>query len=272
MSAPVDQQRKDRPKRSRIVVDFDKAKQMALHPIDSLPRRGSRGARILLIIVLVLGIALVALLAGGYFYWQSYKTRPAYTLALLADAAQRNDQATFDQIVDTDKIVENFVPQVTEKAIGRYASALTAPLRKQVEQMVPKLLPAVKQTVKEEVSRHVKELSERAGNWPFPIVALAVPYAVGIKEEGDKATVDVALKDRPVQLTMQRNGELWKVVAVRDDALATRIVDDIAKNLPAIGSELEREIRRNLPTGVPNIPLLGGPDDGGNNNQPRRRR
>jgi uncharacterized membrane protein len=271
MSAPVEE-KKDRPKRSRIVVEFDKAKEFAQHPMQHLPRRGTSGARILLIILLVLGVLLAGLAAGGYFYWQSYKTRPAYTLALLVDAAQRNDQAAFDQLVDTNKIVENFVPQVTEKALGRYASALTGPLRKQVEQLVPKLMPGVKQTVRNEVTRHVKELSERAGNWPFAIVALAVPYAVGIKEDGDTATVDVTLKDRPVQLTMQRNGELWKVVAVRDDALATRIVDDIAKNLPAIGSELEREIRKNLPAGVPNIPLLDGQSDGNNNSRSGRRR
>jgi uncharacterized membrane protein len=267
MSAPVDQ--KDRPKRSRIVVDFDKAKQVALHPIDSLPRRGSRGARVLLIIVLVLAVVLAGLAAGGYFYWQSYKTTPAYSLALLVDAAQRNDQAAFDQIVDIDKIVTNFVPQVTEKALGQYAAALTAPLRKQVEQQVPKLVPGVKEKVREEVNKQVKEMSTRAGSYPFPIVALGVPYVVAIKEEADKATVDVTLKDRPVQLTMQRNGEQWKIIAVKDDALASRIVDEITKNLPAIGSELEREIRRNLPGGVPDIPLLGGQ---GNDNGQRRRR
>jgi flagellar basal body-associated protein FliL len=268
MSAPVDP--KDRPKRSRIVVDFDKAKQMALHPIDSLPRRGSRGARVLLILALVLGIVLVGLAAGGYFYWQSYKARPAYSLALLVDATQRNDQAAFDQLVDIDKIVTNFVPQVTEKALGQYAAALTAPLRKQVEQQVPKLVPGVKEKVREEVTKQVKEMSARAGNYPFPIVALGIPYAVGIKEEADTATVDVTLKDRPVQLTMQRvNEEQWKIVAVKDDALASRIVDEITKNLPAIGSELEREIRRNLPGGVPDIPLLNGQ---GNDNGQRRRR
>lgn len=267
MSAPVDP--KDRPKRSRIVVDFDKAKQMALHPIDSLPRRGSRGARILLIVVLVLVVLLVGLAAGGYFYWESYKTTPAYSLALLVDATQRNDQAAFDQIVDIDKIVTNFVPQVTEKALGQYAAALTAPLRKQVEQQVPKLVPGVKEKVREEVNKQVKEMSARAGNYPFPIVALGVPYVVGIKEEADTATVDVTLKDRPVQLTMQRNGEQWKIIAVKDDALAGRIVDEITKNLPAIGSELEREIRRNLPGGVPDIPFLNGQ---GNDNGQRRRR
>ncbi len=267
MSAPINEDKRTSRKRSRIVVDFDKAKEFVQHPMAHMPGRGSRGGRILLIVAIVLGVLLAGLIAGGYFYWQSYKTRPAYSLALLVDATQRNDQPVFDQIVDIDKIVENFVPQVTEKAIGQYAAALTAPIRKQVEQLVPKLLPGVKQKVRDEVSKHVKEMSARAGNMPFPLVALGVPYVVGIKEEADAATVDVTLKDRPVQLTMQRNGEQWKIVAVKDDALAASIVDEIAKNLPAIGSELENEIRRNLPGGVSD--LLG---DQGNNNQQRRRR
>jgi hypothetical protein len=67
---------------------------------------------------------------------------------------------------------------------------------------------------------------------------------------------------------MRRNGQQWKIVAVKDDALAASIVDEIARNLPAIGSQLEDEIRRNLPGGVSDI--LG--DQGNNNGQRRRRR
>jgi uncharacterized membrane protein len=266
MSAPMNEDKRIGRKRSRIVVDFDKAKEFAQHPMAHMPSRGSKAARILLIVAIVLAVLLAGLVAGGYFWWQSYKTSPAYSLALLVDATQRNDQPAFDQIVDIDKIVENFVPQVTEKALGQYAAALTAPIRKQVEQQVPKLLPGVKQKVREEVTKQVKEMSERAGSKPFPLIALGIPYVVGIKETGDTATADVTLKDRPVQLTMQRAGERWKIVAVKDDALAARIVDEIAKNLPAIGSELEREIRRNLPGGVSDI--LG---DQNSNGQRRRR-
>ena len=268
MSAPMNEDKRTSRKRSRIVVDFAKAREIAQHPMAHMPGRGSKGARILLIIAVVLVLLLAGLGVGGYFWWQSYKTSPAYSLALLVDATQRNDQPAFDQLVDIDKIVENFVPQVTEKALGQYAAALTAPIRKQVEQQVPKLLPEVKQKVRDEVTKQVKEMSERAAGKPFPLIALGIPYVVGIKETGDAATVDVTLKDRPVQLTMQRNKELWKIVAVKDDVLAGRIVDEIAKNLPAIGSQLEQEIRRNLPGGVSD--LLG--DQGNSNSGQRRRR
>lgn len=244
-----------RPKPSRIIINFERARQMA-----HVPKRGSRGAKILGIIALVLGLLIVGAIVGGYFWWQSYKTKPAYSLALLVDAVQRNDTAAFDEIVDTDKIVDNFVPQVTEKAFGRYASALTAPLRSQVESLIPTLLPGVKQKVHEEVVAQVKELGARAEGKPFILVALGLPYAVDIKQDGDKASVAVNLKDRPVTLTMERSGERWKIISVTDETLASRIVDSIEKDLPAVGSQLEKEVRKNLkknlPGGLPNVPLL----------------
>ena len=171
-------------------------------------------------------------------------------MALLVDAVQRNDEAAFNEIVDTDKVVENFVPQVTEKAIGRYAAALTAPIRKQVEQLVPKLLPGVKEQVRAEVTKKIKEMSARAEGKPFFLIALGMPYVVDVREEGDTAEVMANLNDRQVQLTMQRAGSRWKIIAVKDDTLAARLVDQIAKNLPAIGSELEKQIRKNLPKDV----------------------
>jgi nitrate reductase NapE component len=238
MSAPV--QKSGQRKRSRIVVDFDKAREMA----QAQPRRGGggggRGSKVFGFIAIVLVLVLLGAVAGGYLWWRSYKTGPAYSLALLVDAAQRNDQKGVDEIVDMNKIVENFIPQVTEKAMGRYAAALTGPLGKQVESLVPKLLPDITDKVHEEVTNRVKEMSKRAEGKPFILVALGVPYVVSIKEEGDTARVSATVGDRTTDLTMQRSGERWKIVAVKDDQLAARMVDNIAKNLPAVGSELEK--------------------------------
>jgi hypothetical protein len=243
-----------RPKPSRIVINFERARQMV-----HVPKRGSRGAKILGIIAIVLVVLVLAAIAGGYFWWQSYKLKPAYSLALLVDAVQRNDNAAYDQIVDTDKIVSNFVPQVTEKAFGQYANALTPSIRSQIESLVPTLLPGIKDKVREEVIAQVKELAARAEGKPFILIALGIPYIVDIKEEKDVAKVKVTLKDRPVELTMERNDERWKVVSITDETLTTRIVDKIMKDLPAIGSEIEKEVRKNLkknlPGGLPNLPF-----------------
>jgi BMFP domain-containing protein YqiC len=208
--------------------------------------------------VLLIGIAgmLVA-----FLWWQSYKTGPAYSLALLVDAVQRDDRATFDELVDTDSVVKNFVPQVTEKAIGRYASGITAPLREQIEALVPTLLPSVKQRVRDEVTKQIKQLAARAEGKPFILIALGMPYEVDIKEEGDTAHVAVNLNNRPTELTMQRQGDRWKIVAVKDDTLATQIVNNIAKDLPSIQNELEKQVREQLKKGglpdlLKNNPLL----------------
>lgn len=274
---PPTSEKTERPKPSRIVIDLDRSQKSAHAPAyaarggggGSGGGGGGRGKKILGIIAIVLVAVIAGVVVGGYVWWQSYKSKPAYTLALLVDAVERNDMKTFDEIVDTDKVVENFVPQVTEKALGRYASALTGPLRGQVESLIPTLLPSIKQKVREEVTAQVKEMSTRASGKPFILVALGIPYVVDIKEEGGAAKVAVTLKDRPVTLTMLPNGERWKIVAITDDTLAQRIVENIAKDLPAVGSEIEKELRKKLPKNLPkdlpanlsDIPLLNNREE-----------
>jgi hypothetical protein len=234
MSAPT--KKSGQRKRSRIVVNFEKAREM----VHVSPRGGgSRRGKTLGIVTLVLGLLVLGAIVGGYLWWSNYQTKPAYSLALLVDAAQRNDVKAVDEIVDTDKIIENFIPQVTEKALGRYAAALTAPISKQVESLVPKLLPDIKDQVREEVTNKVKQLGKRAEGKPFILIALGVPYVINIKEEGDAAKVAATLEGRPIELTMRRSGERWKIVAVKDEEMAARLVDNIAKDLPAVGSQLE---------------------------------
>lgn len=257
MSLPIEHNQP--PKRSRIVVSLDRAREMA-----RVPQKGSRGARILLIVLLVIAALLVGLAIGFFFWWRSYKTGPAYSLALLVDAAQRNDTAGIDEIVDTNKVVENFAPQVTEQAVGRLGTALTPAVRKQVETLVPKLLPRVQQRVHEEVIRSVKEMGASAEGKSFFLIALSIPYLLDITEEGDTAKVVGTQNERTTELTLQRNGERWKIVGVKDEALAKRVVDDIAKDLPAVGGgTLEKEARKqmkNLPGDVKDVLGMGDDD------------
>jgi hypothetical protein len=277
MAAP--QEKDDRPKRNRIIISLERARTAAHIP--PLPKRGSRGARILAVVGIAFVVILLGIAVGAFLWWQSYKTKPAYSLALLVDAVQRNDEAAFNELVDTDKVVENFVPQVTEKAMGRYAAALTAPVRRQVEGLVPKLLPKIKAQVRDEVSKKIKELSARAEGKPFFLIALGMPFVVDVKDEGDTARVMANLNDRQVELGMVRNESRWKIVAVKDDVMAAQIVDRIMKDLPAIGSELEKQIRKNLPKDAEknlpknmnaddirkNLPRIPGITDNGNQNE-----
>src|ERR1700736_2945103 len=55
----------------------------AVSPGAGAASRGiSKGLKILIAVALVLLVLVAVLAIGAYLYWQNYKTRPAYTLAL----------------------------------------------------------------------------------------------------------------------------------------------------------------------------------------------
>jgi hypothetical protein len=200
----------------------------------SRPQR-SRAGKILAVLGIT-AVAVLLLVAGGiFFWWQHYKTTPAYSLALLVDAAQRDDMATVDTIVDTDKVVDNFASEVIDKAAGRYGLALGASTRKQIEALTPKLLPAIKETTRAAVAARVKDISQQANQKPFVLVALGIPYLVNVVTSDDTAKASAVVRDQRVELDLARAGDRWKVVAFKDDALVQRALDQVIKSLPAIG-------------------------------------
>jgi len=255
MSAPV-QNNPPTQKRSRIVINLERALHLTPqgqqpYGVATVPKR-KRWPMVLVII----GIVVIGLAVGGYFYWQHYKTKPAYSLALAINAAQRSDAAAFDQVFDTDKVVESFAPQMIEEAKGRFGTALTPAMQQRVEALIPMLLPQVKESVRDEVMKHVREATARAEGKPFILVALFISYYADIKQQGDTATVSAKANDRNVELTMQRGANnLWKVVGVHDPQLAKRLVDDIASKLPIIGAnpldEARKQIEKRLPGVLP---------------------
>ena len=252
MSVPV-QNNPPTQKRSRIVINLERARNaMHFHPHGQQPYGGKR--RKWPIVLGIIGIVLVGLVIGGYFYWQHYKTKPAYSLALAIEAAQRNDAAAFDEVVDTDQIAQSFAPQMIEEANGRLGNALTPAMRQRVDALIPTLLPKIKDTVHAEVMRQVKEASVRAQGKPFFLVALFLPYAVDIKQNNDTATITAKTNDRNIELTMQRSSaQRWKIIAVKDQVLARNLVDNIAKDLPAIGSNVGDEVRKQIDKRLPGI-------------------
>ncbi|HEX8888167.1 MAG TPA: DUF4064 domain-containing protein [Pyrinomonadaceae bacterium] len=257
MSAPV-QNNPPTQKRSRIIINLERA--LHLTPQGQQPFGGPTKKRKWPIVLGIIGIVLIALAIGGFFYWQHYKTKPAYSLALAINAAQRNDAAAFDEVFDTDKVVATFAPQMIDEAKGRFGTALTPAMQQRVEALIPLLLPQVKESVRNEVMKHVREATARAEGKPFFLVALFISYYADIKQQGDTATVSAKANDRNVELTMQRSdNNRWKVVGVNDPDLAKRLVDDIAKQLPAIGGNPINEARKQIEKRLPGIlPGSGG--------------
>jgi hypothetical protein len=228
------------PLRKRIVINLDSPPGAGPVARSAPANRGQRRwpKIIAIFLLLVLGV-MVATGVGGYFWFRHYQTTPAYSLAVVFDAAQRNDMTTLDQHVDSDQIASNMIALVREKAAGRYGAMLSGPLQKQIDSLLPTFLPGLKQTVHEELVKQIQELSPNATARPVLLVALTVSSLAKIATEGDNANVTATVRDRTVALTMHRAGERWKVTDVKDDALVQRVVDDMMKQLPPIGTDLK---------------------------------
>lgn len=231
-------QQAGRGRKSRIVIDVEKARAAA-----HVGRRGRRVRRPLSIAALVVvGLLLVALV-GAYAWWQSYKKGPAYSLALLVDASRRDDVQAVEPLIDSDRIAQGFVPQVIEKLTGEGA-ALPPDARARVTNALPQLLPRVRETVREEVARGVKAASAGAADTSFVVLALGIPRVANIKEEGDAATATFAHEGKQTELLLQRSGDRWKVVGVKDDDLASGIAQRLASSIPQSPPPTQNQPRR----------------------------
>jgi len=208
----------------------------------------SRGglARPLIIIALVLLLLIGGFAGAGYFWWRRYQGTPAYSLAVLADASQRNDQTTVDSILDTDKVSADFIAQVRQRATGSAASLLPSDWSAKLDSAALSLTPKLKQTVHDEMVKELRRLTEPAAGKPFLLIALAITGFVDIKEENKVAQAVINVKNEQLRLTMQPEAGHWRIVAVQDDKLAKMIADNLKQNLPATTAPLQDEVQKQL--------------------------
>lgn len=225
-------------KRNRIVIN-----------LDQLPRKkgARRGCAKPLIITAVVLLLLLGGFAGGvYLWWRHYQNSPAYTLAVLADAAQRNDNATVDSIFDIDKVCDDLMTQVRQNTGGSAAAAVSSVLPAQTNTALQTLTPKLKETMHDEVVKELQRLTEPAKGKPFILVALAIFRFVDVKEENNAAQVKLNIKDEHLQLTMQASteagGPRWRVTAVSDDKLAKVVTESVKRSLPTSGTQVQDEI------------------------------
>ena len=217
-------------RKSRIVINVDRARAEAEA---KRARRFGRAGRLLSVTGLVAAGAALLLLVVSYAWWQGFKTSPPYSLALLLDAAQHDDAPAVESLIDADQIAQGFVPQVVENLAGT-GSALPPQARASLSTALPALLPRVRETMRDEIVRTLKSLPQgEASRLPFFARALGVRQATNTTTRGDTATVTLKAGDRPVELSMRRNGEVWKVVTVKDPQLASEIATRLAASLPA---------------------------------------
>ena len=228
-------------KRNRIVIDLNQPPPPGWRPRG---KRSGRAGRVLAVIAIILIMVVIGAVAGGYFWWQHFKGQPGYTLALLVDAAQRNDNDEMNRILDIDKIAENFVSEVRSRLTG--SSILNAVAPSQLDQMTADLTPKLKNTLREVLPPEIQRVTEPAKGKPFILLALSVPYFASTQKNGTSATVDLKFKDEQIQLTMQQNGDAWRVTSIKDDRLTNIIADAAKKGLSQRGQQTQDEIIRRL--------------------------
>jgi hypothetical protein len=243
-------------KRSRFVVDMDELRRADDEKREARKRRGvrgrlrrpqlsPRGRRRLGIVAGALALVALGLAVIFYSWYSGYRSSPVYSLAVLADAAGRDDRQTIDALLDTDGVTRGLVPQVKAKVAERAAQAeggpppIPAAVRRYVEQNAAVLVPGARDAVRDAVVSSVRRgAAGKVDSYPFFAAAVAARFSVDeVREEGDVATVTFTENNRPVELMMQRSGSLghWRIISLRSDELAERIADNLARGLPALG-------------------------------------
>jgi hypothetical protein len=233
------------PIRKRIVINLDDAPPGA-NP-QMMPQRGGaarrrRWPKVLAFIAAFLLVMFIVVVVGLFLWWRYYQTTPTYSVALIIDAAQHNQMDEFDKRINDEEIAKRMVADVSKKVSSRYGVAINASIQKEVDNLLPRLIPKVKQTIHEEVAKEIKEFAAGSSPKPFIVVALAVPSFVAITREGDTAKASSKLNDRSIELGLQRDSDRWKVVEVNDEVLEQRIVDNLMKDLPTVGTDTVKEL------------------------------
>jgi nitrate reductase NapE component len=216
--------------RQRIVINLDGPAAAGAKPV----RKRRRWPRVLGILALLVLLFVVVAVVGGYFLVRRYQSSPTYALALMFDAAQRNDAAEFQKRVDDDEIAKNMTAAVSQKAAARYGQAINSSVQQKIDSTMQSLLPRVKQTVHDEFLNAMKSFA--AEQRSFISIVGAVQQMMTVTTNGDSAKATGKMAGHDIELGMRRDAGGWKVIDVKDEAIVQRVVDSVMKELPAIGN------------------------------------
>lgn len=198
--------------------------------------RPLRVRKVVLPIAGVLMLLAVAGVIGGYFYWQSFKGTPQYSLALLVDAARLNNQERVNRFVAVDSIVDEFMPQITGKAVELYGRGLPPQTIARVAKVAAPVMPALKERARAQLPNLIRKKTKRFESVPFAAMVVGAERYLDIKQSGDTATVRSKLPEHSFEVRMQRSGDEWKIVGVRDEELATEIAQKVGQEIIAVAA------------------------------------
>ena len=187
-------------------------------------------------IVIALVAVIVVVTAAGCLYWRSLRSTPQYSLALLIDAARRDDKQQVGNLVDTDKVVDSFVPEIIDSAVELYGRGLPPQTIANLTVVAQPILPALKDRARMEIPKVIRDRTAKFDRVPFAAIVMGADRYLDIKIDGDNADVTSKIPDKPLQLKMTRAGDHWQVVGVEDKDLADRIAQTVGQQIIAVAS------------------------------------
>ena len=196
------------------------------------PRRSGTFKKILAVIAGIIGLIVIIGAVGGFIYWQYLKTTPQYSLALLVESARNDDKEQIEKLVDYDAVVEDFVPQVIDKAVELYGRNLPEDTIKQAKALAKPIIPVIKQRAKAELPKMIRQKTKSFEDIPFWAIAAGADRYLEIRYEEDKAFIKSTQANRPLEVVMQQkeNGR-WKIVELEDEKLAQSIASKIGQEI-----------------------------------------
>ncbi len=224
----------------KFVEDLDEQKgAVAANSGSSSPQFGdyqrSKKQSVFVKILKVLSVVIlfVSMIAGvgGYFYWKNLKKTPQYSLALLVDAARRDDKAAINDLVDTNAVVEDFVPQITDKAIELYGRNVPPQTIARVAQVAAPIMSAIKERARAEIPGLIRGKTKKFESVPFWAIALGAGRVLDVVQERDKSIIKSKLQDRPLEIILKKNGDQWQVVGIKDEELSRSVAEKIGQQL-----------------------------------------
>jgi hypothetical protein len=222
--------------RQKIVINLEEPANEARQRTRRSGNKRRRWPRVLAILALLVLVVVVVAAVGGFLLWRRYQSSPTYAVALILDAAQRNDVAEFQKHINDEEIAKNMTATVSQKAAARYGYALNSSIQQQIDSAMPSLLPSVKQAVQNELLNAMAAVVAAPEKRSFISILSAVQSLMTITTDGNSAKATGKFGGRNVELTMRRDTDGWKVIDVKDDVIVQRVVDSVMKELPAIGN------------------------------------
>ena len=214
-------------------------------PVVETKKKPGLFKKILLTLTVLLLLAIVGGAIGGYLWWESYRKSPSYSLALLVDAARRDDKTQTEELLDTNLVVENFVPQVIESAKNRYGRGVPPQVLERATTMLAPVLPAVKERARVEIPRLVRDRLQSVPQVSPWLMGIGISRAATVTQTGETAIIKGKIQEREVELAMQRTGDRWKVVGLTDAVLADKIADTIGQKVLQLASQRPNAANQN---------------------------